>query len=127
MARKTIKVDYLARVEGEGAFKVMVRDGEWKYIWIADGGREQLFHVAEDPHELRQRIGDRPEVAARLREAAVAALESPNAERALEKGRLRRFPYRRWPKQRIYQFDGSRGVHGFPARPADVLTKWKSA
>ncbi len=27
MARKTIKVDYLARVEGEGAFKIVVRDG----------------------------------------------------------------------------------------------------
>ncbi len=27
MARKTIKVDYLARVEGEGSFKVVVRDG----------------------------------------------------------------------------------------------------
>jgi sulfhydrogenase subunit alpha len=28
MARKTIKVDYLARVEGEGAFRVVVRDGK---------------------------------------------------------------------------------------------------
>jgi sulfhydrogenase subunit alpha len=28
MARKTIKVDYLARVEGEGAFKVVLRDGK---------------------------------------------------------------------------------------------------
>ncbi len=28
MARRTIKVDYLARVEGEGSFKVVVRDGE---------------------------------------------------------------------------------------------------
>jgi coenzyme F420-reducing hydrogenase alpha subunit len=27
MARKTIKVNYLARVEGEGAFKIVVRDG----------------------------------------------------------------------------------------------------
>ena len=27
MTRKTIKVDYLARVEGEGAFKVVLRDG----------------------------------------------------------------------------------------------------
>ncbi|MFP3944215.1 MAG: nickel-dependent hydrogenase large subunit, partial [Alphaproteobacteria bacterium] len=27
MTRKTIKVDYLARVEGEGALKVVVRDG----------------------------------------------------------------------------------------------------
>jgi len=30
MARKIIKVDYLARVEGEGAFKVVVRDGAVK-------------------------------------------------------------------------------------------------
>ncbi|MDE2631279.1 MAG: nickel-dependent hydrogenase large subunit, partial [Alphaproteobacteria bacterium] len=30
MARKTIKVDYLNRVEGEGAFKVVVRDGAVK-------------------------------------------------------------------------------------------------
>jgi coenzyme F420-reducing hydrogenase alpha subunit len=28
MARKTIKVDFLARVEGEGSFKVVVRDGK---------------------------------------------------------------------------------------------------
>jgi sulfhydrogenase subunit alpha len=28
MARKTIKVDYLARVEGEGAFKVVLREGK---------------------------------------------------------------------------------------------------
>ena len=27
MVRKTIKVDYLARVEGEGAFTVVIRDG----------------------------------------------------------------------------------------------------
>ena len=30
MARKTIKVDYLARVEGEGALTVIIRDGEVK-------------------------------------------------------------------------------------------------
>ena len=30
MATKTIKVDYLARVEGEGAFKVVIRDGKVK-------------------------------------------------------------------------------------------------
>jgi sulfhydrogenase subunit alpha len=28
MTRKTIKVDLLARVEGEGALKVVVRDGK---------------------------------------------------------------------------------------------------
>jgi len=30
MTVKTIKVDYLARVEGEGAIKVVVRDGRLK-------------------------------------------------------------------------------------------------
>jgi hypothetical protein len=51
-------------------------------------------------------------------------MRHPNAARALEGARLRRFPHRRWPEQRIYQFDGSRGVHGFPKQPGDVLKQW---
>ncbi|MBI4472406.1 MAG: hypothetical protein HY646_07035 [Acidobacteria bacterium] len=27
-------------------------DGRWKYIWYSHTGREQLFHLAEDPHEV---------------------------------------------------------------------------
>jgi len=106
---------------GTPLFKIMVREGDWKYIYMANGAREQLFNVKEDPHETRQRIGDAPEASRRLRMAAIEALSVPNADRALENGDLRAFPYEERPRVRIYQFDGSRGVRGFPENPADAL------
>ncbi|HXK00813.1 MAG TPA: arylsulfatase [Verrucomicrobiae bacterium] len=33
-------------------------DGVWKYIFHADSGAEQLFHLAEDPYELVDLSGD---------------------------------------------------------------------
>lgn len=106
---------------GTPRFKMMVRDGDWKYVYLANGGREQLFNVREDPGELRQRLSDAPEVAARLRDAATEAAGRVNVNRALENGRLRAFPFEARPLQRIYQFDGSRGVRGFPEKPEDAL------
>ncbi|MGH7484933.1 MAG: sulfatase family protein, partial [bacterium] len=38
---------------GTRLFKIMVRQGEWKYIFFANGGREQLFNLRDDPHESR--------------------------------------------------------------------------
>lgn len=73
-------------VPGTRHFKFMVRSGDWKYIWMANGGREQLFNVKEDPNELTQRLNDTPETAATLRAIAVAELNHPNADRALENG-----------------------------------------
>ncbi len=110
-------------VPGTPQFKVMCREGGWKHIWMANGGREQLFNLAEDPAETRQRLQDAPEVAARLRLASAARLaENPNSARALDKdGALLALPESERPKQRIYQFDHSRGVRGFPKNPADVL------
>lgn len=29
-----------------------ITDGQWKYIWYPVGGKEQLFDLASDPHEL---------------------------------------------------------------------------
>jgi len=106
---------------GTPLFKVMVRQGEWKYIFLANGGRELLFNVAQDPQELHSQVKQQPQVALRLRRLALAALRRPNADRALEEGDLRAFPFRPRPLQRIYQMDYSRGVHGFPKRPQDVL------
>lgn len=111
---------------GTNQFKVMVRDGDWKYIFMANGGREQLFNVAEDPAELAQRLEQEPSVTRRLREAAVEAVSGRNASRALENGSLRAFAYQPLPRARIYQFDSSRGVTGFPRRPADVLKDSKA-
>ena len=43
------------------------RTHEWKYIWASDG-RDELYHVAEDPDEQKNLIAERPEVAADLYE-----------------------------------------------------------
>jgi len=108
-------------IPGTPRFKIMVRDGEWKYIYMANGGREQLFNVQEDPNELRQRLEEASAVAARLRRIAEEAASGTNVNRALEAGKLRAFPFEERPQRRIYQFDRSRGVTGFPKHPADVL------
>jgi arylsulfatase A-like enzyme len=54
-----------------GARQHAVRDGAWKLVRIGqapcDSPRESLFHIDEDPNEKRDLIGDRPEIAARLR------------------------------------------------------------
>jgi arylsulfatase len=106
---------------GSPLFKVMVRSPEWKYIYLANGEREQLFSVREDLHELDNRAADCGDVVARLRATAVAACRMPGAADALEGSDLRAFPFRERERRRIYQFDRSRGVTGFPERPEDVL------
>ncbi len=56
-----------------------------------------------------------------MRHMAVAFLSRPNADRALENGALKAFPFEARPLTRIYQFDRSRGVTGFPENPAEVF------
>ncbi len=41
------------------------RTHEWKYIWASDG-RDELYHVAEDPDEQKNVIHEYPQVAAEL-------------------------------------------------------------
>ena len=108
---------------GTPLFKIMVRTGDWKYIYMANGGREQLFNVKEDPQELHQRMGDAPEMAERLRLMATNYVAgAPGGRSALtDDGELKAFDFQERPKKRIYQFDASIGVHGFPERPEDVL------
>ncbi|MDZ4857566.1 MAG: sulfatase-like hydrolase/transferase [Candidatus Hydrogenedentes bacterium] len=109
-------------IPGTPRVKVMVREKDWKYIYLANGAREQLFNLTEDPMELRQRIADSPEVAARLKRIAAEYCNRPNLERAIENNALRAFPFEARPLQRILQFDRSRGVKGFPQHPSEVVT-----
>jgi choline-sulfatase len=106
---------------GTSRFKFMARDAEWKYIYFANGGYDQLFNLSEDPHELKQRVDIDPNVAGRLRNVGIKSLNRINANRALNGGKLKAFPYENRPLKRIYQFDPSRGVRGFPEHPSDVL------
>ena len=107
--------------------KVMVRTGDWKYIYIANGGREQLFNVAEDPSELRELSGERPDVAGRLRAVAAAACDVPGARDALKGSDLRSFPFTPRPTtRRIVQMARCRHVTGFPENPADALKDYRA-
>jgi choline-sulfatase len=110
-------------VPGTPLFKIMVRTGPWKYIFLANGGREQLFDVAEDPAELENHAARCPDVAGTLRDAAVGALIAGGGREALEGHRLKAFPFEARPLRRIYQFSFDRGVRGFPEQPGDVLRK----
>ena len=109
-------------VPGTPRFKLMVRRGDWKYIFMANGGQEQLFNLADDPKELEQQRDAHPDVANALRQLAVEAVRRANVDRALDPdGNLRSFPPTDRPDRRIYQFCPSRGVRGFPERPQDAL------
>ena len=107
---------------GTPRFKIMVRQEEWKYIYLANGGREQLFNLHEDPEEIHQKAESNTHVVDRLRRLAIDALDNRAGEAALHERTLRAFEYERRPDRRVYQFDRSRGVVGFPERPEDVLT-----
>jgi choline-sulfatase len=107
---------------GTEQFKIMVRDPQYKYIYLANGGREQLFNLDDDPHELCNLAESEPGTATRMRQTAMAACRQPGAQDALEGEDFKYFPFKKWEWQgeRIYQFDCSRGIQGFPQHPSDV-------
>lgn len=115
------------REPGTPWFKCMAYDGRYKYIYLANGGLEQLFDLENDPHERENLADSQPDIKARLREVVVNACATPGAAAALEDGELRAFPFQRQERKRIHQFDRSRGVRGFPEKPADVLSNWRPA
>src|SRR4029450_11734829 len=101
----------------------VVKD-EWKYIFMANGGREQLFNLRADPDELCNRVAEAHDVRAELNALAAARCAVLGAREALEGDRLRSFPYRERPRKRIYQFDKSKGVTIFPENPADAVSNF---
>jgi choline-sulfatase len=109
---------------GTPRFKVMVRTGDWKYIFMANGGREQLFNLHDDPNELANLAESRGEIKQQLYSKAVAACQKPELNPALDGEALRKFPFEARPLRRIYQFDSSRGIRNFPDKPEDVLDHW---
>jgi len=95
-------------------FTMMVRSGDWKYVYAMNGGREQLFDVAANPRETEDRLGDRPDIAAQLRDAAIEHLREFGADEYLENGSLREVAFRR--------LEMGRYIHEtYPTSPADAL------
>jgi choline-sulfatase len=100
---------------------MMIREGDWKYIYIANGNRAQLFNLREDPQEMTNLVDAHPQIAADLRAKLAAHCQQPELRSALDGGTLRVYPFEARPPRRIYQFDRSRGVTEFPEKPEDVL------
>jgi arylsulfatase len=117
----------MVEVPGSQDFKVMVVTGEWKYIFMANGGREQLFNLRQDPNELSNCVSSASKIRNDLHALAVQACQVPGAMDALDGDSLRTFPFRERPRKRIYQFDRSHGVLGFPDKPGDALKAFDRA
>jgi len=111
----------MVELPGSHDFKLMVVTDEWKYIFMANGGREQLFNLRQDPNEVSNRIGSAPGIRDDLHALGAKACGVPGAIDALDGDKLRVFPFRERARMRIYQFDRSHGVLGFPNKPEDAL------
>lgn len=100
------------RPDGE-LFKLMVRQGPWKYIYIKNGGREQLFNLEEDPGETKLYNATHPQVLAQLRAQATGACGRAGLRAALAQGQLAALPAFEMPKLRAKQFNHALGVCDF--------------
>ena len=95
----------------------MLRTGDWKYIYMANGRREQLFCTGRDPQELHLCNAEQPELLAQLRAQVTAFCDLPGLFAALAGGALRGFDYTERPRPRIHQFDSSSGIRRFGLVP----------
>ena len=55
-------------------------DGQWKYIFHANTGQEQLFHLTADPAELNDLAAANPEELGKWRTRLIAHLEPRGVE-----------------------------------------------
>jgi arylsulfatase len=94
---------------------------------MANGGREQLFNLRRDPNEVSNCVGSSSRIKDDLYALAVRTCTVPGAVNALDGDTLRVFPFRERPRTRIYQFDRSHGVVGFPHQPQDALKDFDRA
>lgn len=98
---------------GTPQFKTMIREGRWKYIFLANGNREQLFDLETNPQETVLQNDREETVLARMREINRACLNREVLDAALLEGEPRTFPYKERERFRIRQFDESSGVKDF--------------
>ena len=110
---------------GVRQFRMMVRDQRYKYLFYANGGREQLFNLQEDPRELRNLAGEQGDLAKAMRAKAAAACRDSGLVDAMDNDDLKVLEFRAPPLKRIVQFDKTRGVEGFPAHPGDAIKNYK--
>jgi arylsulfatase len=97
---------------------VMVREGDWKYVYAVLGGREQLFDLAADPRETVDLSDDEPDVTARLRDAAAEYLRANDAHEYLDGDALAERPFREMDMGRYHPGQ-------YPSDPAETLVEYE--
>ncbi len=112
-------------IPGTPEFKAMARKDDWKYIFMSNGAREQLFNLKENPEETNNQADLSPEVTSTMRNYLIEAIRLQGPPEALEGNELRTFPFQERARKRLYQFDCSRGINGFPDAPEQILTTLK--
>ncbi|PCJ62907.1 MAG: choline-sulfatase [Planctomycetota bacterium] len=111
---------------GTSLYKIMARTKDWKYIYLANGGRELFFDMKNDPNETINLIDQENEIKNTLKQAALKKTKHPGLIDALdEKSKFLKFDFKERPKGRFRQFDNSREVYDFPEKPEDALLNYK--
>lgn len=92
-------------------FKIMLRWKEWKFIYMANGGRQQLFDLNEDPLELTNLIAQRPDIVEIMTKYIVQkCMQEEELHCMVSEGKLVSYPFEARPLQRLHQFDFSQGI-----------------
>jgi choline-sulfatase len=73
----------------ESRMKLMLLEGNLKYIFHCNGGRENLFDLKTDPQELNDLAAARPDYCARCRRELASSYRQRGLEEALENGALK--------------------------------------
>src|SRR5438045_8369251 len=88
---------------GSHDFKLMVVTDEWKYIFMANGGREQLFNLRQDPNEVSNHIESAHGIRDDLHDLGAKACRVPGAIDARDGDKLGLLLLRERARLRIYQ------------------------
>ncbi|MCL2832061.1 MAG: sulfatase-like hydrolase/transferase [Treponema sp.] len=102
---------------GTPEFKFMIRRGDYKYIFLPNGNRRQLFDLRSDPNELRNLACELPAVSAEMHNLAKNHGRRPGWLAAFEGDDFKVFPYTERPHKRVNQMAHDRGIHGFSFLP----------
>ncbi|MEW9672466.1 sulfatase-like hydrolase/transferase [Ammoniphilus sp. 3BR4] len=87
--RDIILGEYREHGRKDGYRSMMVTDGNWKYIWYEEDGEDLLFHIEEDPNELRNLSLEEPEIREEWRSKLVNLLSRRENDRAVEGKQLK--------------------------------------
>ncbi len=102
-------------IPGTQRFKAMVRSGQYKYIYMANGGREQLFDLEKDPKELINHIDSESykTVAKELRKELFEQCNQAGLLGSVDGIEMKKFEYSEREPKRIHQFEFSKNITDF--------------